>query len=139
VAGSRLWRAQRIFFPWESRGGWRRFLALTHVGPALALVAALLFLGTLVRREREHLAERRTLVALSEVKGAVVRYVVDHDGSCPERLELTLPHLSHTTVPVDGWGRPLRIVCNPSISDQDYIVMSDGPDGYPGGLDRIEY
>jgi len=134
-----MWRARRIFFPWESQGGWRRFLALAHLGPLLGLLVAVLFLWTLTRREREHSAERRTLVALSRVKSAVVRYVVDHDGACPERLELVQPLTGKPTLPVDGWGRQLRIVCNPSISDQDYVVMSDGPDGYPGGLDRIEY
>ena len=41
-------------------------------------------------------------------------------------------------LPVDAWGRPLRLVC-PGLRDpRGFDVYSDGPDGLPGGLDRIE-
>jgi general secretion pathway protein G len=135
-------RAKSIFFPWESQGGWRRFLAIAHLGPAIILISIVLFVWTVAERERHALAERRTLVALSEVKRAVLRYVVDHNGQCPESLGLVVSQVGHREsgeVPRDGWGHPLRIVCSPSVSDQDYVIMSDGPDGEPGGLDRIEY
>jgi hypothetical protein len=136
-------RVRSIFFPWESQGGWRRFLGLAHVGPVVVVISLGLFVAAVARRERSQLAERRTLVALSAVKRAVLRYVVEHDGQCPDRPELLQPEGARapggTGLPMDGWGRPIRIVCNPSVSDQDYLVMSDGPDGRPGGLDRIEY
>ncbi len=38
----------------------------------------------------------------------------------------------------DAWGRPLRLTC-PGRKDPDgYDLMSDGPDGEMGGLDRVE-
>jgi general secretion pathway protein G len=135
-------RTRSIFFPWESQGGWRRFLAITHIGPAAVLIGLVLFVWTVAERERHALAERRTLVGLSRVKRAVLRYVVDHGGQCPASLALVSAGKepgAPGAVPRDGWGRPFRIVCGPSISDEDYVIMSDGPDGEPGGLDRIEY
>jgi general secretion pathway protein G len=39
--------------------------------------------------------------------------------------------------PRDAWERPLRIQC-PGRDRARYDLFSDGPDGLPGGLDRIE-
>lgn len=129
----------RIFFPWESQGGLRRFFKITQVGPGLLALFVLAFVWVAAGRERYASGERQTVLALGEVKRAAVRYVVDRDGRCPDSLELLTPYLSGPEPPRDGWGRPIRIVCQPTVSDQDYIIMSDGPDGLPGGLDRIEY
>lgn len=129
----------RIFFPWESEGGLRRFFKFTQVGPGLLALFVLTFVWVAARRERHASGERQTVLALQEVKRATARYVVEHDGRCPDSLELLTPHLPGGRVPLDGWGKPIRIVCRPTVSDLDYIIMSDGPDGLPGGLDRIEY
>lgn len=129
--------SRRIFFPWETEGGVRRFVRLAQVGPGLVALALLGFVWVAAARERHASGERQTILALGEVKRAVVRYVVEHEGRCPESLDLLKPYLKET--PRDGWGRPIRIVCQPTVSDADYIIMSDGPDGLPGGLDRIEY
>ncbi|HEX7603074.1 MAG TPA: type II secretion system protein GspG [Polyangiaceae bacterium] len=41
-------------------------------------------------------------------------------------------------VPVDAWGHPLRITCPGRLDPKGFDVSSDGPDGLPGGLDRVE-
>jgi general secretion pathway protein G len=38
----------------------------------------------------------------------------------------------------DAWGRPFRLVCPSRREGVAYDLSSDGPDGEPGGLDRIE-
>lgn len=130
---------RRIFFPWETQGGLRRFFVAGRVGPIAAVLAAGLFVVWTIERERQRAGERQTVLALAEVKPAVLRYVVEHDGRCPDNLDVVLSLLKRDSLPRDGWGRKLRLVCAPGVSDEDYILMSDGPDGYPGGLDRIEY
>lgn len=129
----------RIFFPWESQGGVRRFFRLARLGPGIFALFVLGFVWVATGREQSASGERQTALALGEVKRATVRYVLEHEGRCPESLDLLGPYLHGATAPPDGWGRPIRIVCRPTVSDQDYIIMSDGPDGLPGGLDRIEY
>jgi general secretion pathway protein G len=42
------------------------------------------------------------------------------------------------STPSDAWGRPLRLICPSGRPGYEYELMSDGPDGEPGGLDRIE-
>lgn len=139
MARNKTTNPARIFFPWESQGGVRRFFRLARLGPGLVALIVLGFVWVSAARERRASGERQTILALGEVKRAVVRYAVEHEGRCPESLELIAPYLGGASLSRDGWGRPIRIVCNPTVSDQDYIIMSDGPDGYPGGLDRIEY
>ena len=39
---------------------------------------------------------------------------------------------------VDAWGRPLRLLCPGFANPRGYDLMSDGPDGVLGGLDRVE-
>jgi general secretion pathway protein G len=41
-------------------------------------------------------------------------------------------------VPLDAWGRVLRLTCPGRKDPQAFDVSSDGPDGEPGGLDRVE-
>jgi hypothetical protein len=131
--------AKTIFFPWETRGGLRRFLVPSRIGQVLAGAFALAFVLFLVDRERHLAGERRTLVALSAAKHAVVRYIADHEGKCPPSLEAAYSEAGQQRAARDGWGRPLRLVCSPTVSDREFLLMSDGPDGKPGGLDRIEY
>ena len=40
--------------------------------------------------------------------------------------------------PRDAWGRPLRVTCPGRKDTRGFDVSSDGPDGEPGGLDRVE-
>jgi hypothetical protein len=130
---------RRIFFPWEARGGVRRFLALGRLGPALLLASTLAFVWWVARRERHAGAERRTRVALSALRGPVERYLLEHEGACPAKLTDVLAASGLGELPRDGWGRQLRLVCPTDRPDVPYVLMSDGPDAEPGGRDRIEF
>lgn len=77
-------------------------------------------------------------MALNQVRPWVERYLYEHEGQCPPNLSAVARLVNASEVPRDGWGRPLRLVCPTSRPGYDYVLMSDGPDGYPGGLDRIE-
>ena len=135
----KLVQDRRIFFPWEARGGVRPFLVLGRVGPVLALLTVVSFIGWIGARERHAAGVRRTRVALSSMRPAVERYLLESDGACPPNLDELLPLTQLSEVPRDGWGHRLRLVCPSVREDIDYLLMSDGPDGLPGGLDRIEY
>jgi general secretion pathway protein G len=129
---------RRIFFPWESRGGlWRR-LRLGRVRPLVLAALLVAFLVTVAVRERSRAGVRQTRATLLDVRAALDSYMADHDGGCPENLGGVVGYGSFGTPPADAWGRPLRLVCPGRREGQRYELSSDGPDGKPGGLDRIE-
>lgn len=136
---SRPRQDRRIFFPWEGRGGLRRFLAMGRFWPVLALGAFATLVSWIAARERFAAGERQTLVALGRVRPAVERYLFENEGACPEQLTDVLPFLQAPDLPTDAWGRPLRLVCPSLRQNIDFVLMSDGPDGKAGGRDRIEY
>jgi hypothetical protein len=129
---------RRIFFPWEGRGAIRQFLALGRVGPAILLISVLLFVLWVAKRERYAAGERVTMVALGSLQGPVERFLLESEGRCPADLADVLAYAPFSELPLDGWGRPLRLVCPSERDGVDYVLMSDGPDGLAGGLDRIE-
>jgi len=139
VLRGRKARERRIFFPWEGRSGLRRFLVLGRVGPAALACAVIVFVWWVGARERLASGERQTRVGLTLVRQGVERYLAEHAGGCPERLEQVLPYLHKKQLPIDAWGRPFRLVCPGEPAGQSYVLMSDGPDRQPGGLDRIEF
>jgi general secretion pathway protein G len=62
----------------------------------------------------------------------------DHDRACPASLaDLVSGGYLHQ-VPRDAWGRPLRVACPGRIDPAGFDVSSDGPDGEPGGRDRVQ-
>jgi general secretion pathway protein G len=127
-----------IELPWERRGGLVRRLRLTRARPfaALLLVGGLaVLLGT---RERQRTGERSTRAALSVVRRAVDAYRADHEGKCPKQLEELETSRYLTELPQDAWGHPFRLACPSRREGVAYDLSSDGPDGEPGGLDRIE-
>ena len=65
-------------------------------------------------------------------------YLADHAGGCPVNLAAVLDYGKFEKEPRDAWGHPFRLVCPGSTEGLAYQLMSDGPDGKPGGLDRIE-
>jgi hypothetical protein len=127
-----------IFFPWERRSGLRRLLGKGLVRPVL--VAGLLagFVITVGVRERRQAGVRQTRATLLSLRHAVDAYMAESDGNCPSNLEQVLPHATFKQVPNDAWGSPVRLVCPSRRDDERYELLSDGPDGKPGGLDRIE-
>ena len=129
----------RIFFPWENRGGLRRVFAQGRFVTLVSALFILTFMSAVFAHERRNAGERQTLLALSRLAPAVERYLLENDEGCPSSLRAVVPYLSIPKLPRDAWGRPLRLVC-PSVREgAKYVLMSDGPDGHPGGLDRIEY
>lgn len=135
---SRSSRQQSAFFPWERRGKKARFFVLGRVGPVVLFVFLLSFVFWVGARERDASGERQTRIQLTSLRAAVQRYLADHEGRCPESLEQVLPYLKKEQVPRDAWGRPFRFLCPSHTPGRPFLLMSDGPDGVPGGLDRIE-
>ena len=128
-----------MFLPWERQGGLVRRLGLGRVRVAAAIGLAVLALALLARRERKLANERSTRATLLVVRRGVDAYRADHEGQCPKGSfdELVArAYLAH--LPVDAWGRPLRLVCPSRRLDRSYDLLSDGPDGDPWGLDRVE-
>ena len=138
MLGIRPSKDRRIFFPWEGRGALRRFFAR---GRLFSILSIILFVGTIsamVKKERYAAGVRRTVGALTVVRPLVERYLLDKEGVCPQSLDQVREQAGLEKLPGDGWGRPLRLVCPSSRAGVEYVLMSDGPDGLPGGTDRIE-
>jgi general secretion pathway protein G len=129
---------RRILFPWERRGGLRRLLGSGRFKPiatAILLAGLVLFIGA---RERHRTRVRQTRAALLDVRGAVDAYLADHDGGCPPNLNAVASYAAFEHAPSDAWNQPFRLICPAASQDLAYELMSDGPDGNPGGLDRIQ-
>jgi hypothetical protein len=107
--------------------------------PVLIFLFAGSFLTWVVSRERLAAGDRQTRVALSAVRPAVERYMLENEDKCPDALQEVLPYMSKKELPLDAWGRQLRLVCPSVRAGVKFVLMSDGPDGAPGGRDRIEY
>ena len=130
---------RRILFPWEGRGGLRRFIELGRVRP-IALVVGLftLFISIGVHEHREA-GVRRTRATLLGVRPAIEAYMADHDGKCPPGLgALAAQYARFKEQPTDAWGHPLRLICPAEELGKSFVLESGGPDGVPGGLDRIQ-
>lgn len=125
----------RIFFPWERRGGLALVLRRGRVRPLLVAALVVGFVVFVALRERRAAGVRQTRVTLAAVSRQIDRYLADHDGACPADLAQLMPA---KTAPLDAWGRPLAFTCPSRREGRVYQLSSHGPDGVPGGLDRIE-
>ena len=135
----RLGPQKRILFPWEGRGGGlRRFFRLGKIKPFLLAFAVLAVLFAIGASERRAAGVRQTRATLLGVRRTVDSYIADHDGGCPTTLAAIGDFGRGDGAPRDAWGRPLRLVCPGRFEGAPFELMSDGPDGEPGGLDRIE-
>lgn len=129
---------QRLFFPWERRGGLVRRFGLDRLRPLLLVGGACLLIGVIAMRERRDTGVRRTRVVLLDVRQAVDLYMADHDGQCPNSFAALADYGSFQGAPLDAWGQPLTLICPGGSDGSRYQLVSAGPDGLPGGLDRIE-
>jgi general secretion pathway protein G len=129
---------QRILFPWDVRVGVLRWLLLGRMRSILTVGAVVLFVSLIAMREREQSGVRQTRAALFDIRRAVESYMAEHDGACPPNLESVAPLVKGEGIRKDAWQRPLELSCPGKRSGLAYELMSDGPDGVPGGLDRIE-
>jgi general secretion pathway protein G len=130
--------SSRVFFPWERKEGVLGRLGRTRARMLLSVAAVLFFLVVLFQREDGKAAVRATRATLTVADRAVAAYRADHGGGCPrEWTELVAGHYVREA-PTDAWGRPLRLTCPGRKDPGRFDLSSDGPDGVPGGLDRVE-
>jgi hypothetical protein len=129
---------KRSFFPWERRGGLIRRLGLYRLGPLLAASCLIGLLVLIVVRERRQAGIRLTRAVLLDVRQAVDAYLADHQGRCPESFAALADYGPFKGTPKDAWGQPLTLICPGSEPGEPYRLISAGPDGIAGGLDRIE-
>jgi general secretion pathway protein G len=102
-------------------------------------VAGAVALVVVVRSREEHAAAvRATRANITTAVNAVAAYRADHGGACPGSLGDLVGGGYTRDVPADAWGRPLRLTCPGRKDARGFDVSSDGPDGIPGGLDRVE-
>lgn len=127
-----------IFFPWERRGGLARWLGTGRVRHATVAALLLAFLVIVAVREQRQAGVRQTRSTLLSMRKAVDAFLSHNDGACPSGLEQVLVHAPFKQVPSDAWGNALRLLCPARRADERYELFSDGPDGKPGGLDRID-
>jgi hypothetical protein len=111
---------------------------LYRLGPLLAASALVGLLALIVVRERRQAGIRRTRAVLLDVREALDAFLADHQGRCPESFAALADYGPFKGVPRDGWGQPLTLICPGSEPGQRYRLLSAGPDGIAGGLDRIE-
>ena len=138
VGSKRFARERRIWFPWERRGGLRSLLMLGRVGPVLGVLGVLAFIIVLGVRERHSAGVRQTRATLIGVRRAIDAYRADNDGGCPAGLDKLAAYGNFKETPTDAWGHALRFTCPAHREGEAYQLSSDGPDGEPGGLDRVE-
>jgi general secretion pathway protein G len=128
----------RVFFPWEKRPGLRSLFMRARARQILLVVCAVPTLGWMWGRERRASEVRATRATIATAVAGLAAWRADHDHSCPASLVdlVASGYLRH--VPRDAWGRPLRLTCPGRIDRAGFDVSSDGPDGEPGGLDRVQ-
>jgi general secretion pathway protein G len=130
--------SRRVFFPWEKKRGALVVLGRARTRLIVGAAAVLLFLVAVRRREERLASTRATRATIDVVDRSVSSYRADHGGACPRELGDLVAAGYARDAPVDDWGRPLRLAC-PGLRDPGgFDVYSDGPDGLPGGLDRVE-
>ena len=136
-------RERTIYFPWERRGIGRALqLPRRRATVWLLLAATLGFFVWIHLRNTQQRNVRVTRATLERTRSALDAYRADHGGRCPKDLsELAAPgdHPAYlSSLPVDAWRRPLRFSCPSRQPTRPYDLVSDGADGEPYGLDRIE-
>ncbi|HEY2517599.1 MAG TPA: type II secretion system protein GspG [Polyangiaceae bacterium] len=130
--------SRRVFFPWERKRGYLGFLGRARARLVVGALAVLIPV-ILVRQREERLASvRATRATIDVADRTVASYRADHAGACPRDLRELVSGGYARDVPVDAWGHALRLTCPGRRDPRGFEVMSDGPDGESGGLDRVE-
>lgn len=127
-----------IVLPWERRGGVLRRLGLSRARPLLLTLSVILLFVVIGIREQRAAGIRATRASLLVVRQALDRFRADHGGKCPPELTELEKKNYLPRVPADAWGHPFILTCPGRFDAQGYELSSAGPDGEPGGLDRIE-
>jgi general secretion pathway protein G len=131
-------RIGKVFFPWERRRGLFGVIGRARVRIVAGVVAFVVIVAWIHGREENLAGVRATRASITTMYRAVSAYRADHSGACPKELgELVVGGYSRD-VPLDAWGRPLRLTCPGRRDPLGFEISSDGPDGVAGGLDRVE-
>jgi len=89
-------------------------------------------------REQRQAGLRSTRASLLIVRRALDTYRADNGGKCPVELTELEKKGYLEKVPTDAWGQTFILRCPGRFDTESYELSSAGPDGEPGGLDRIE-
>jgi len=130
--------ANRVFFPWERRRGVLGAIGRTRGRFILGAIALIVVVVLVSRREERSAAVRATRATIDTAFHALIQYRADHAGRCPRDWNEMVASAYLRDVPLDAWGHPLRLTCPGRRDAAGFDLESDGPDGVPGGLDRVE-
>lgn len=128
----------KVFFPWERRQGVFGVLGRARWRLVVPFVMAVLLVIWIHEREEKAAAVRSTRATLATTYRAMWAYRADHDKQCPRELGELVTGGYMQDLPVDAWGRMLRLTCPGRRDPAGFELTSDGPDGLPFGLDRVE-
>jgi general secretion pathway protein G len=128
----------RVFFPWERRRGLGSLFMRGRARQTFLVICGIAAFALLREHERRTSEVRATRATITTTTNAVASWRADHDRGCPASLADLVVGGYLSELPRDAWGRPLRVVCPGRRDPQGFDVSSDGPDGKPGGLDRVE-
>jgi general secretion pathway protein G len=131
-------RDGKVFFPWERRRGVFGAIGRARVRIIVGVVSTIVLLGWMHSREEHAAGIRATRASITTMYRAVSAYRADHANGCPKELAELVSGGYSRDVPVDAWSRPLRLTCPGRRDPKGFEIASDGPDGVPGGLDRVE-
>jgi len=127
-----------VFFPWERRRGIRSLFVRARGRRSLLVVGTVAGFWLLYDLERQASRVRATRAEITNTMNAVSAWRADHDRSCPASLADLVSGGYLPELPLDAWGRPLRVGCPGRRDPKGFDVSSDGADGEPRGLDRVE-
>lgn len=130
--------SRRVFFPWERRRGVWGAIGRARVRWIVAAVTTVALVVVVRRREERAAAVRATRATIDTTFRAMLRYRADHAGGCPRDWSTMVAGSYLSEVPLDAWGRPLSLACPGRRDPAGFDLESDGPDGLPGGLDRVQ-
>ena len=128
----------KVFFPWERKRGFLGALARARVRQVLLVGGAIAFVMLLRHREEHAAAVRATRATITTADRQIASYRADHAGQCPKGIPELVAAGYAREAPLDAWGRTLRLLCPGREDPLGFDLSSDGPDGLPGGLDRVE-
>ncbi len=131
-------RASKVFFPWERRRGVFGILGRARVRLVVAGVVGLFAFVLIRSREERAAGVRATRATITTAHAAISAFRADHGSACPKELGDLVTGGYAAEIPIDAWGRPLRMTCPGRRDPRGFDLASDGPDGEPFGLDRVE-